>query len=103
MNNPETLIKLGAFLRASREARGLTQTALARQAGVSRQATISRLEQGGDVTADTLISVAAALGLELVFAPIGQSSAVAAAAAVPPRDLLDEFDDLRDDLPDAAP
>ena len=111
IKNPETLQKIGSFLRVQREAKGLTQAAVGRRMGGLRQATISSVEQGGGATADTLISFAAALGLELVFTPIGQGGAITAAAsaspaqvkrnaqATAPGDLLEEFDDLQDDAP----
>ena len=70
-----------------------------------RQATVSKIENGGDVTVDTLISYASALGLEVTLAPIGQSQylkpgpvpAPDERAGSRPLDLLDEFDDLRDE------
>ncbi len=70
-----------------------------------RQATVSKIENGGDVTLDTLISYASALGLEVTLAPIGQSQYLKPGpvpapdehAGSVPLDLLDEFDDLKDD------
>lgn len=75
-----------------------------------RQATISKIENGGDVTLDTFISYAASLGLEVTVAPVGQamaqnlthptadagkSSLIQPAAR--PVDLLSEFSDLSDE------
>ncbi len=70
-----------------------------------RQATVSRIENGGDVTLDTLVSYASALGLEVTLAPIGQGLrlrpgqilATNGPVEARPLDLLDEFDDLRDE------
>lgn len=102
INNQETLALLGKTLRERRASMGLAQSAVR---GI-RQATISKIERGGDVTLDTLIGYAAALGLELVLAPIGQRATLARAAidrvkttdnAANPLGLLDEFSDLRDE------
>ncbi len=49
--------------REAREAKGLTQAALAGKAGVSQQA-ISALENGGNVTLGILTLVGDALGVE---------------------------------------
>lgn len=102
IDNQETLILLGKTLRERRVSMGLTQSAVP---GI-RQATISKVERGGDVTLDTLIGYAAELGLELVLAPIGQRAILTKAAldrvrtaenAASPLGLLDEFADLRDE------
>ena len=102
INNQETLALLGKALRERRTSMRLAQSAVR---GI-RQATISKIERGGDVTLDTLIGYAAALGLELVFAPIGQRASLAKAAmdnvkstdnGASTLDLLDEFADLRDE------
>lgn len=102
IDNQETLTLLGKALRERRASMGLAQSAVR---GV-RQATISKIERGGDVTLDTLIGYAAALGLELVLAPIGQRATLAKASmvrvkttdnAASPLGLLDEFADLRDE------
>ena len=69
-----------------------------------RQATISKIENGGDVTLDTFISYASALSLEVSLVPVGQarwqSSLTHKAASSPvaskPVDLLTEFSDLKD-------
>ena len=100
IKHPETLSRLGHALRLRREQLSLPQSKVE---GL-RQATISRIENGGDVTLDTLIGYASALGLEVTLAPIGQGPYLKPGpAAVPdqhagskPIDLLDEFDDLRD-------
>lgn len=100
--NQETLTLLGKTLREQRASMGLAQSAVR---GI-RQATISKIERGGDVTLDTLIGYAAALGLELVLAPIGQGATLAKVAmdrmkitdnGASPLGLLDEFADLRDE------
>lgn len=107
INNQESLTLLGKTLRERRVSMGLTQSAVRS----IRQATISKIERGGDVTLDTLIGYAATLGLELVLVPIGQRATLAKAAmdrvkttddaASPlgksPLGLLDEFSDLRDE------
>jgi len=102
INNQETLALLGKTLRERRASMGLAQSAVR---GI-RQATISKIERGGDVTLDTLIGYAAALGLELVLAPIGQRATLTRAAmggvkatdnVASPLNLLDEFADLRDE------
>jgi ribosome-binding protein aMBF1 (putative translation factor) len=56
---------IGATIRATREAQGLTWYALAQQAGIPNQATIRDIEQGKDVKVSNLQAVAKALGLEL--------------------------------------
>lgn len=53
---------LGERLRALRKSRGLTQTELAEQAGLSRP-TVSTLERGNDVSLDSFLSVLRALDL----------------------------------------
>ena len=73
-----------------------------------RQATVSKIENGGDVTLDTFISYAASLGLEMALVPIGQAmgqNLIPLVAgkdslippALKPVDLLTEFSDLRDE------
>lgn len=101
IKHPVALARLGHALRAHREQLGIPQ---GKVAGM-RQATISRIENGGDVTLDTLVSYASALGLEVTLAPIGQGLplkpgpilAADGPAGSRPLDLLDEFDDLRDE------
>lgn len=102
ITNQETISLLGKALRERRASMGLAQSAVR---GI-RQATISKIERGGDVTLDTLIGYAAALGLELVLAPIGQRPALVKAAmdrakaadsGASTLDLLNEFADLRDE------
>ncbi|MDP2095252.1 MAG: helix-turn-helix transcriptional regulator [Hydrogenophaga sp.] len=68
INNPVTLMRLGQALRQRREQLGLAQSKVRGM----RQATVSKLENGGDVTLDTLVSHASALGLEVALVPIGQ-------------------------------
>lgn len=59
-----TSSELGATIRETRWAAGLSQWDLARRSGVSR-ATIARLELGQDVTVAKLTQVASSLGLRL--------------------------------------
>lgn len=54
--------ELGRRLEKLRLGRNINQTQLAEEAGVSRR-TITRLENGGGVSLDTLIRVMTALGL----------------------------------------
>jgi DNA-binding XRE family transcriptional regulator len=54
-----------ARIRRAREAQGLTWYALAKLTGISNQATIRDIEQGGDVKLSDVECVAAALGLKL--------------------------------------
>lgn len=68
ISNPTTLTRLGQALRLRREQLGLAQSKVRGM----RQATVSKLENGGDVTLDTLVSHASALGLEVALVPIGQ-------------------------------
>jgi transcriptional regulator with XRE-family HTH domain len=92
--NPETLACLGKRLRRVREAAGLAQ---GRIRGM-RQGTVSKIENGLDVTLDTFLTYAASLGLEIVLVPIGQAALPRAeATGEPPMDLLAEFEHLRDE------
>lgn len=106
IKNPKTLERLGKQVRLHREQAGIAQ---GKVRGM-RQATVSKIENGGDVTLDTFISYAASLGLEVTVVPVGQamtqSLMVPAAGAgrsalIPPAakpvDLLTEFSDLRDE------
>ena len=71
-----------------------------------RQGTVSKVENGLDVTLDTFLTYAASLGLEVALVPVGHAAALqptlspgtTPSAAVPPapKDLLSEFDHLRD-------
>lgn len=95
IKSPETLARLGKQLRQQREGAGVTQS----KVHGMRQATVSKIENGGDVTLDTFISYAASLGLEVALVPIGQAR-VGADVLPPagrPMDLLTEFSDLRDE------
>lgn len=96
MRNPETIRRLGGRLRQQRERAKLAQ---GKVSGM-RQATVSKIENGGDVTLDSFVSYAAALGLEIALVPIGQASKHEASVAGPPQtkplDLLAQFDDLKD-------
>lgn len=104
IRNPETLIKFGRLLRAERERRGLTQSQASRRVRGLRQATISKIERGGDATLDTLVSYATALGIELAWVPVGRSSdsinaalSSGAPAGTARSTLLEELADLKDD------
>jgi len=105
ISNPESLERIGKQLRQQRERAGVAQS---RVRGM-RQATVSKIENGKDVTVDTLISYAASLGLEIAFVPIGQGKSNLPPLADPdkagllppagldrPLDLLSEFSDLKD-------
>jgi transcriptional regulator with XRE-family HTH domain len=97
IRNPETLLFLGQQLRNTREAAGLSQSRVKNM----RQATVSKIENGLDVTLDTLLTYAAALGLELALLPVGQALPQlpgdrAAAPKPAPLDLLTEFEYLKD-------
>lgn len=106
IKNPKSLERLGKQLRLHREQAGIAQ---GKVRGM-RQATVSKVENGGDVTLDTFISYAASLGLEVAVVPVGQGMAqgLMPPAAGPgkgslippvakPVDLLTEFSDLRDE------
>lgn len=105
IKNYETLVKLGLLLRAERERQGLSQTQASDRIQGLRQATISRIERGGDVTLDTLVSYATALRIELAFTPVGRRNAGVITRPLPsikatlttPSSLLEEFADLNDD------
>ena len=100
IRNPESLERLGKEMRHLREQSGVRQG----QVRDMRQATISKIENGGDVTLDTFISYASALGLEVSLVPVGQarwqSPMTNKVASIPvsskPVDLLTEFSDLKD-------
>jgi transcriptional regulator with XRE-family HTH domain len=95
MRNPATLASLGKQLRHFRAAAGLAQG----QVNNMRQGTVSKIENGLEVTLDSFVSYASALGLENALVPVGQAALLQAgrAASHPPTvDLLTEFDHLRD-------
>jgi transcriptional regulator with XRE-family HTH domain len=96
IRNPETLLFLGQQLRHVREAAGLSQSRVKNM----RQATVSKIENGLDVTLDTLLTYAAALGLELALLPVGQALPLLPGDRTTPTpaplDLLTEFDYLKD-------
>ncbi|MDR1854726.1 MAG: helix-turn-helix domain-containing protein [Azoarcus sp.] len=95
LRNPETLALLGGQLRRARERAGLAQG----KAGDMRQGTVSRIENGHDVTLDTFVSYATALGLEIALVPIGRAATLGPApeAVARPMDLLEELSDLADE------
>lgn len=103
IRNPTTLALLGKQLRRAREAAGLSQGNVKRM----RQGTVSKIENGREVTLDTFIAYATSLGLEVALVPIGRakviqdeiaSQARASTAAEPKSvpDLLTQFDYVRD-------
>jgi len=103
IRNSESLERLGKEMRISRELSGIAQ---GKVRGM-RQATISKIENGGDVTLDTFVSYASALGLEVSMVPMGQACwwnpvlpianmAASTPVATKPFDLLTEFSDLKD-------
>ena len=57
------LVRIGEIIRRLREARGLTQTALARRAGLSRMHVIRIERDDISPTLDTVEKVAKALGV----------------------------------------
>jgi HTH-type transcriptional regulator/antitoxin HipB len=66
--NSYSLKQTSAFLKAQRKQRGLTQDEFAGMIGVSH-ATLSSLENGGNVSAKTLEKALSFLGFRLVIAP----------------------------------
>lgn len=106
IRNPQSLERLGKQMRLQRTHAGIAQ---GKVRGM-RQATVSKIENGGDVTLDTFISYAASLALEVALVPVGQvmklsiMPPVAGAgrgSSIPPTakplDLLTEFSDLWDE------
>jgi transcriptional regulator with XRE-family HTH domain len=67
--------KLHELVRARRLALGLSQTEVARRAGI-QQRQVSLLERGGDVTLSTLTKLAQALDVELMPIPRQDSTRV---------------------------
>lgn len=102
LRSPEALAVLGQQLRHAREAAGLTQGRVKHM----RQATISKIENGLDVTLDSFLTYVASLGLEVALVPYGSAAplqpatrtarGLATAQATRPLDLLDELDYLKD-------
>ncbi|MDR1887855.1 MAG: hypothetical protein LBQ81_00440 [Zoogloeaceae bacterium] len=95
IRNPQTLAALGKQLRHVRETAGLAQGRVKDM----RQGTVSKIENGLEVTLDSFITYATSLGLEIALVPIGQAAVLQAGRSVgrsAPVDLLDEFDYLRD-------
>lgn len=67
-NLTRTPLQMGATLRRRRKELGLSQAAAA-DSIARRQATLSDLENGGDVRLSTLLRLLATLDLELVVQP----------------------------------
>ncbi|MFN3866230.1 MAG: helix-turn-helix transcriptional regulator [Demequina sp.] len=96
MRGITTLASLGAAIRAERESAGLSQSALAGIAGVSR-ATIIALESGSRFEAATMLAAIKALGLAVELVPAKGASRPAAAsvgAAQYDATILDDTEDL---------
>jgi transcriptional regulator with XRE-family HTH domain len=65
-----TLLDIGKVVRQTRKAQGLSGSALAERAGISRN-TLGALEAGrGNVELNTLLALLDSLGLELQFVPV---------------------------------
>lgn len=65
-----TLADIGHLLRQTRKAQGISASALAAQAGISRN-TLGALEAGrGNVELNTLLALLDSLGLALQFVPL---------------------------------
>lgn len=80
----ETLVEIGDLLRAGRKGLGLTQEQVAEMAGISRPR-YREIETGSSAArATTLVNIARALGLELMFIP--QSMVPAVNALLQPHD-----------------
>lgn len=81
------LVELQPFaeqIKATREARGLSQRALSERVGIP-QSHLSRIENGSvDLQVSTLIQIARALDLETVMIPRNALSALAAVGQLPP-------------------
>jgi len=102
MSKPYTLEYLAALLKRARTVRRLSQTELAKKAGIG-QAHLSRIEQGKvDLRASSLIEVARILGFELMLVPKEYVPAVSAlinaarqntAAETPAYELRDDEDE----------
>ena len=96
--NAEALALLGQRLRHARESAGLSQAKVPHM----RQGTVSKIENGSDVTLDTFLTYATSLGLEIGLLPIGQTGAISslnpseASHRAVATDLLTEFAHLQD-------
>ena len=96
-NDPSlpSLAALAAPLRAMRKRRGLTQAELAERTGRA-QTHISAIERGSyDLRASTLMTIAAALGCEVMLVPKEQAAELrrgigASGQKTTPRTILDE-------------
>lgn len=73
-------MELGEIILVEREKRNLSQRALAQKAGI-RQATLSSIENGGDVRIGTARNILLALGMELDALPIKAERGKSLAAA----------------------
>jgi|SRR5579875_52945 transcriptional regulator with XRE-family HTH domain len=87
MNARDTAAAVGARIREARAARGLSLSALAREAGIGK-ATLSQLEAGErNPTIETLYAICGPLGMPL-SALVGEAGGAAAAAAGGMRTVL---------------
>lgn len=70
----ETLPELGEAVARQRRERGFTQEQVSRMTGLSRE-TIARFERGqlAEFGSRKLLSILGVLGLEITFAPQGQT------------------------------
>jgi transcriptional regulator with XRE-family HTH domain len=94
IRNPETLAALGKDLRHVRESAGLAQANVKNM----RQGTVSKIENGLEVTLDSFITYATSLGLEVALVPVGQAGLFQSKrAASRAADLLTEFAYLKDE------
>lgn len=95
IRNPEALASLGRQLRRAREAAGLAQSSVKNM----RQGTVSKIENGLEVTLDTFVTYTTSLGLEIALVPVGQAALLQSkrsAGDAAPTDLLTEFGHLTD-------
>lgn len=85
----ESLVQIGQLLKAARKGRRLTQEQIADMAGISRPR-YRQIEAGSSAArATTLINIARALGLELMFVP--QAMVPAVGALLRPQDDIDDL------------
>lgn len=82
-DNGQVQLGIGATIRERRKAKGWDQKELGKQAGVNTE-TVNRAEHGANVTVDTLIKLARALGVEMAvaFHEVGGSAAQASQQGV---------------------
>jgi DNA-binding XRE family transcriptional regulator len=87
-SEPDELVQIGHMLKAARKTLGYTQKGVADKAGISRLR-YHDIEAGRSAARiTTLISIARALGLELMFVP--QVWVPAVNALLDPQDIIDD-------------